>query len=84
MTLLTTEQKQEIATDYQDELSRAREELNLTKSDLLSALNSIDQWIEDNQSAYNASLPLPARTELNARQKSRLLTIVANKRYEVS
>jgi hypothetical protein len=64
------------------DLSTAREPLGaLTKAELRAAVNAADQWANDNAAAYNAALPLPARTVLTAAQKARLLVYVIRKRW---
>ena len=42
-----------------------------------------DQWIEDNQTSFNNSLPQPGRHELTTKQKVELFMMVAKRRYEV-
>ncbi len=64
--------------------SSLSEKLNLTKSDVKEAVDAADQWVEDNQTSYNDALPLAARTNLNSRQKARLLMEIVKRRYEVT
>lgn len=80
---LTAQQIAELRHDFAEELSRLFETLALSKADLLAAAQATDDWIEANQAAYNAALPLPARTALTANQKVRLFLAVARKRFEV-
>ena len=47
------------------------------KGDIRSAVNVADQWIEDNQAAFNATLPLPFRTAATAAEKTVLFCAVA-------
>lgn len=56
------------------------ENVSITKADLRSAINATDQWITDNETAYNTALPQPARGALSATQKTRLFTYVAMRR----
>ncbi len=56
----------------------------LTKADLRAAVDATDDWIEANQGAFNAAIPLPARSELTARQKALLFMAVAARKFEVS
>ena len=63
---------------------RPGDALAVTKPDIQAAVNAVDQWIEDNAASFNAALPLPARTALNARQKARLLVEVVRRRFEVA
>jgi hypothetical protein len=55
----------------------------LTKSELRDAVNSTDQWIEDNQGSFNNSLPTNVKDTLTAVQKARLFMMVADRRWEV-
>ena len=56
----------------------------MTKTELRAAVNAIDQWVDDNASAFNLAIPLPARTALSARQKAWLLFYVVRRRFELS
>lgn len=51
-----------------------------TKADLAAAVNATDNWIDGNQSAYNAALPLPFRTAASLQQKTLLFCYVAMRR----
>lgn len=52
----------------------------ITKPDLQAAVNATDQWIDDNQAAFNTALPQPARGQLNLAQKTLLFCFVAMRR----
>lgn len=52
----------------------------LTKPDVQAAINATDDWIDANQSNYNASLPLPFRTTATLTQKTILFAYVAFRR----
>lgn len=54
--------------------------LNVTKPQVRAAIDATDQWIEDNQAAYNAALPAAARTGLTLTQKTMLFCYVAMRR----
>lgn len=56
------------------------ESLSITKADLRAAVDATDQWITDNESAYNLAIPQPARGALSATQKTLLFTFVAMRR----
>lgn len=56
---------------------------SLTKTELRAAVDAIDQWVEDNASAFNQAIPLAARTALTAKQKAWLLFFVVRRRFEV-
>lgn len=61
-----------------------RESISVTKQDLRAALDAIDDWIDAQTASFNAAIPLPARTELSAAQKSRLFSMLLAKRFEVT
>jgi hypothetical protein len=82
MAKLTAPQLAELSAQYQREISDVREPIAITKPDLAAAWTAADAWVEANAASFNAALPLPARTVLTAKQKSRLLTYVIRKRYE--
>jgi hypothetical protein len=70
-------------TTYMQNVSTKREAFaGLTKAELLLAVNAIDQWIDDNTSAFNTAIPLPARTALTTQQKSDLFLIVLRRRTQ--
>ena len=81
MANLTAPQKLAIRAQWGADISRRRELFNLSKPDLDAAITAVDAWVEANAAAYNAALPLAARTTLTASQKAELLAIVALKRY---
>lgn len=57
--------------------------VGLTKAELRDAVNATDDWIEANQAAYNAALPVAARSILSTKQKALLFMFVASHRFEV-
>jgi len=84
MAVLDETQRSETHAEWMRRLSRIREELNgVTKTDLRAAINATDQWIEDNQGAFNTALPTATRTNLTAKQKALLFFFVADKRFGV-
>lgn len=52
----------------------------VTKTDLRAAVDATDQWIEDNQAAYNAALPQPFRGAATTTQKTLVFCYVAMRR----
>lgn len=62
--------------------SNLRENIDLSKAELLAAVNATDGWIDDNAASYNSALPLPARTDLTAAQKTLLFVCVAVMRQD--
>ena len=49
----------------------------ILKPDLRAAVNATDDWIDQNSAAFNTALPIPARTNLTATQKTLLFCAVA-------
>lgn len=56
------------------------ESLSITKTDLRAAVDATDQWITDNETAFNLAIPQPARGALSSTQKTLLFTYVAMRR----
>jgi hypothetical protein len=54
--------------------------ISVTKADLRAAVDATDQWIEDNQAAYNLALPQPFRGAATTAQKTLLFCYVAMRR----
>jgi len=52
----------------------------LIKADVSAAVNATDDWIEANQTAFNAALPLPFRTTATTVQKTIVFAYVALRR----
>lgn len=53
----------------------------LTKADIRAAFNALDAFFEDNKATINSAIPQPARAELTARQKARILVEIIERRY---
>lgn len=83
MAVLSDADRRKLWSEFMSDSSRDRQGLGLTKADLRAAVDAVDQWVSDNAAAYNAAIPLPARTALTAKQKTRLLLAVARRRWEV-
>jgi hypothetical protein len=56
----------------------------LTKAQLRAAVDAVDQWVDDNATAFNTAIPSAARTALTSRQKAALLLYVVRRRWEIS
>ena len=52
----------------------------VTKPELRAAVDATDQWIEDNQAAYNTALPQPFRGSASLPLKTLLFAWVALRR----
>ena len=83
MAILTSADRAELRSLFAQEASNVWEVISVSKADLRAAVDAIDQWVEDNQVSFNSTIPLPARTELSAKQKVQLLFYVVRKRWEV-
>ena len=65
-----------------EQLSGGREPTStLVKADFRATINALDDYLNSNAAAINATLPLPARTVMSQDQKARALTIVVAYRY---
>ena len=71
-------------TAWADLMRRGETYGTLLKPDLRAAVDAVDVWIDDNTASYNSALPLPARTELTAKQKALLLMAVVQRRFGVA
>ena len=80
MAILDEPNRFDVWAEYMRQESRIRRALGLTKDELRAAVDATDTWIDDNAGSYNAALPLPARTALNAEQKLKLFLAVALRR----
>jgi len=58
--------------------------LNIVKADLRAAVDATDIWIDNNQASYNSALPVAARTNLTAIQKTLLFCAVALARVSIN
>lgn len=84
MAVLSDNDRAALRSAFTTALSTAFEPLGaLTKAELRAALNAVDDWVDANQASFNAALPLPARTELTASQKARLLASVVQRRFDL-
>lgn len=67
--------------EFMRELSSEREPCAVTKHELLAAVNAVDDWVEANKASFNTAIPQPARANLTAAQKARLLAFVVRQRF---
>lgn len=81
MAVLTAQQRIDCAADWQRNFAPG-ETIAVTKADLKAALDAIDNWVDANAASFNTSIPQPARANLTAAQKARLLLYVVRKRFE--
>ena len=69
---------------FAQDMSGTRTAVSIVKADLRAAVNAIDDWVEANASAFNTTIPQPARGALTTQQKAKLLWYVVQRRFEVS
>lgn len=81
MAVLTAQQRIDCAADWQRNFA-VGETIAVTKTDLKAALDAIDNWVDANAASFNTAIPQPARANLTAAQKARLLMYVVRKRFE--
>ena len=82
---LTTEERAKVHRGLMRYWSRLNEPVGaISKADLLAAIGDLDDWIEDNQAAINAALPLPFRTEATAEQKTLVFCAIAAARQSIA
>lgn len=81
MAVLSNADRAAVHVALMQDLSRALESCATIKADLRAAIDAADQWVSDNAASFNTALPQPARGQLTAAQKSRLLVAVVSKRF---
>lgn len=82
MTTLSVSDRDEIFADFMRGESNSLDKLNLVQNDLRVSVDASDDWFEIAQADFNQAIPMPARGELNAKQKWRLFMLNAQKRFE--
>lgn len=81
MAVLSAQQRIDCAAEWQRNFA-VGETISVTKTDLKAALDAIDSWVDTNTASFNTAIPQPARANLTAAQKARLLLYVVRKRFE--
>lgn len=75
---LSEQDRQRVHNGIMRYWSQEREAVTgITKTDLRAAINANDDWIDNNQAAFNAALPEPFRTQATLAQKTLLFCAVA-------
>ena len=83
MAVLNDAIRNEVNLKYQSDLSVLRESVGaLLKAEIRAAVDTTDQWVEDNKLSFNDSLPTAAKANLTASQKSQILTYVVARRFQ--
>lgn len=55
----------------------------ISKAELLAAVDAIDDWVESKSASFNSALDVAFRTAATEKQKAALLLAVVDKRYNV-
>lgn len=74
---LSEQDRQRTVSQYMRDV---RENFGITKADLRSALNGLDDFFDANATAINNAIPQPARGALSTTQKAILVGYVAFRR----
>jgi len=77
MAVLSTTDRARIWRGLMRYWSNLREVCGVSKADLLAAVDATDVWIDNNAASFNSALPVAARTNLTAGQKTLLFVAVA-------
>jgi len=77
MAELSTADRARIWRALQRYWSIPRDPVELSKPELLAAVDATDVWIDDNAGSYNSALPAAAQSGLTAAQKTLLFCAVA-------
>lgn len=81
MANLSDNDRRDVWADLMADISRDRESISISKTELRAAVDAIDAWMSTNAASLNAAIPQPARGALSASAKARLLTAIVRKRY---
>ena len=83
MALLSDNDREALTTEAEEKWSRVFESVGIGRQDLRAAINAVDQWVNDNRVSFNNALPQPAKANLTATQKAKLLMFVVRRRFEL-
>lgn len=84
MAVLSDNDRAALMQKFAQDMSSTRTAVSIVKADLRAAVNTIDDWVDTNASAFNTAIPQPARGALTTQQKAKLLWYVMQRRFEVS
>jgi hypothetical protein len=82
--MLSTQNKQQLQQQFEDQASAVWDALGVSRQDIAAAVTAIDQWVDNNTASFNQAIPEPARSNLTAVQKAKLLYVVTKRRMEVT
>jgi len=80
MAVLSDQDRADTAADGMRD-SRLGTLTNMLKTDWRAAVDAADTWVNSNAASFNSALPVTARNNMSAAQKSLLLMFVITKRY---
>lgn len=81
MALLSAPTRQEVLRKWNEDISRLRLPISITRTDMVAAIAAIDAYFDTNESAINQAIPQPARGALDTADKARLVVGVIRARY---
>ncbi len=84
MAVLSDPDRAVLWAGYMRKASARRDGLPLLKTELRAAIDAIDAFVEANATAFNSTIPQPARGALSTKQKAELFADVVLRRYEVT
>jgi hypothetical protein len=82
MAVLSAPKRASILKELAQYMSDNRLPFNVSKPDLIAAVNAIDDWADANALEFNAAIPQPARGLLTAKEKAQLLKMVLDYRFK--
>ena len=80
MAVLSSEDRRRVCAHLMRKWDIVSGSIPVNKTELRAAVDATDQWIDDNQAAFNAALPQPFRGAANTAQKTLLFCFVAMRR----
>lgn len=84
MTVLDSAERTRVWRGLQRYASNEGLQIDINNVVLRTAIDSTDQWIEDNQAAFNTALPAAAQSGLTTAQKTLVFCAIAAMRVDPS
>lgn len=82
MATLIDEDRATIWGVYMAQLSRRREAMGLTKTELRETIDAVDNWLDTADASIYQALPAEAQANLTASQVRDIFMLVLSKRHE--
>jgi hypothetical protein len=82
MAVLPDTERADLSAEIQRELSRNRATTILSKPEMRTLINAMDDYLETNKVAINTAIPLPVRGNATTAEKALAMSYVALRRYE--